>query len=94
MLGDLIFRCDAIEAVLSSMENVSDRVEKALKNIPSAYATEDRLAVALMGYMLEYVPWYHIRNGELIPGATSDTEALYKESDIREMIEKIGGLQE
>ena len=60
----------------------------------SAHATEDRLAVALMGYMLEYVPWYHLKDGELISGATSDMEALYKASDIREMIEKIGGLQE
>ena len=93
MLGDLIFRCDAIEAVLSSMENVSDRVEKALKNVPSAYATENRLAIALMGYMLEYVPWYHIKDGELVEGARSDMDALYKASDIRAMIERIGGMQ-
>ena len=58
--------------------------------VGECHAKEDRLAVALMGYMLEYVPWYHIKDGELVEGARSDMEALYKASDIRAMIEKIG----
>lgn len=39
---------------------------------------------------IEETNWYHIHNGNLVQGANSDTEPLYKYADIMKIFTELG----